>query len=141
AATLVAGGLALVAAMLAVAVPAVAHAIGGPIGAAIDWLRLPVAGLLMMVLWAALYHFLPNVHPKFQVVTPGSVIGVAVWLLASWGFSLYVRNFGKYDATYGTLGAVIVLLTWMYLSSQVVLVGAEINKLLTPAEDKAKIET
>jgi membrane protein len=128
--TLVAGVLALSAAVVAIASPAVASWIGGPIGTAIVWLRLPAAGLVMMLLWATLYYALPDVQQKFRFITPGSVGGVVLWVLASWAFSKYVANFGKYDATYGSLGGIIVMLLWMWISSQVLLLGAEANAIL-----------
>jgi membrane protein len=139
--TLGAGLLALLAAVIAVAMPAVARGVGGRLGTVLGWLRMPIAGILMIVLWALLYHFLPNVHPKFQVLTPGSVIGVVVWLAASFGFSTYVSHFGNYELTYGALGGFVVLLMWMWISAQAFLFGAEINKVLTPPEDKPRIAT
>lgn len=128
--TLVTAAVALAAALLAIALPPIAQWLGGPLGTALLWLRLPVAGALMMLLWALLYWGLPNVEQKFRFLTPGTIFGVAVWVAASWGFSVYVRNFGNYEATYGALGGVIVLLLWMWISSQVVLLGAEANALL-----------
>lgn len=128
--TLVAATLSVIATASAVAAPAVAGAIGGPIGAVILWLRLPVAGLSMMLVWALLYYFLPDVEQRFRFITPGSVIGVVIWLVASIGFSIYVQNFGNYDVNYGALGGVIILLLWMWISSIVVLLGAEINAIL-----------
>jgi membrane protein len=128
--TLGAAILALTAALLAVAAPPVAKAVGGPLGDALLWGRFPVAGLMMMFLWACLYYFLPDVEQKFRFITPGSVVGVVLWVVASWGFSVYVTNFGKYEVTYGALGGVAVMLVWMWISSQVVLLGAEINAVL-----------
>jgi membrane protein len=128
--TLVAGVVALVAGLVAVAAGPIGDAIGGPLGMALAWLRLPVAGLLMMLLWALLYYVLPDVEQKFRFITPGSVLGVIVWVLASWGFSKYVANFGKYDATYGSVGGAIVMLLWMWLSSLVLLLGAEVNAVI-----------
>jgi membrane protein len=128
--TIVSGVLALVGALVAVAAAPLANAVGGPLGTAITWLRLPVAGLVMMLLWALAYYVLPDVEQKFRFITPGSVGGVVLWLVASWLFSLYVSNFGNYDATYGPLGGVIVLLLWMWISALVLLVGAEANALL-----------
>lgn len=122
--------LALLAAVIAIVTPAVAEAIPSPLGTVLTWLRLPLAGLFMMFLWAVLYYVLPDVEQKFKFITPGSVVGVIVWVIASWGFSVYVANFGKYDATYGALGGVVVLLLWMWISSQVLLLGAEINAIL-----------
>jgi membrane protein len=128
--TVVAGALALVAALVAVAAAPLADRIGGPLGLAIGWLRLPVAGLVMMFLWALLYYVLPDVEQKFKFITPGSVGGVVLWVIASWGFSKYVAHFGSYDKTYGALGGVIVLFLWMWISALVMLVGAEVNAFI-----------
>ncbi len=124
------GALGVAAAAAMVATPALANAVGGQVGTVINWLRLPVAGLIALFVWALAYYVLPDVKQKFQFITPGSVIGVVIWLVASWGFSFYVQNFGNYDATYGTLGGVIILLIWMWLSAQVLLLGAEINSII-----------
>jgi membrane protein len=70
------------------------------------------------------------VQQKFKFITPGSVGGVILWVAASAAFSAYVSNFGKYDATYGSLGGIIVTLLWMWLSSLVMLVGAETNAIV-----------
>jgi len=91
------------------------------------WLRLPIAGVLMMLIWALCYHVLPDTTGKLRLITPGSVVGVIIWVLASWGFSLYVSNLGNYDVTYGALGSVVVLLVWMWISSFVLVLGAELN--------------
>lgn len=136
--TLVASVLALVAGLVAVAAAPVANAMPGPLGAAILWLRLPVAGLVMMLLWALLYYALPDVEQEFRFITPGSVMGVVVWVLASWGFSLYVANFGKYEAVYGSVGGVIVMLLWMYISSVVLLLGAEANAVIEHKSPEGK---
>jgi membrane protein len=137
--TLVAGALSLVALLVAVASAPLADRIGGPIGFAIGWLRLPVAGALMMFLWALLYWVLPDVEQKkFRFITPGSVVGVLLWVLASWGFSKYVASFGSYDKTYGSLGGVIVLLLWMWISSLVLLLGAEMNALIEHRSEEGK---
>jgi membrane protein len=136
--TLVAGALALAAALVAVAAAPLADRLGGPVGVAIGWLRLPVAGLVMMFLWALLYYVLPDVEQKFKFITPGSVAGVVLWVLASWAFSKYVASFGSYDKTYGSLGGVIVLLLWMWISALVVLVGAEMNALVEHASPEGK---
>lgn len=120
----------VVSALVMVAAGPVADAVGGPTRTLILWLRFPVAALLMICLWAVLYYVLPNTHHRFRFFSVGAIAGVAVWLAASWGFSLYVSHFGKYEATYGALGGVIVLLVWMYLSSSVMLLGAEMNHVL-----------
>lgn len=121
---------AILGALVAVAAPAVTHYLGGTLATVVAWLRIPVAGLVMMVLWAVIYYVLPDVQQKFRFITPGSVVGVIVWLLASWGFSEYVIHFPTSQATYGTLGGIIVMLLWMWISAQVLLVGAEINAIV-----------
>jgi membrane protein len=128
----------VLAAAIAVAAPALGNALGAPFDTLITWLRLPVAGLLMMSLWACIYYFLPDVEQKFRFITPGSVVGVLIWVIASYGFSFYVSRFGKYDATYGALGGVIVLLLWMWISSQVLLLGAEINAIIEHKSPEGK---
>lgn len=130
--------LSIIASVAMVATPALANWLGEPLGTLVMWLRLPVAGLIMMFILAMLYYFLPDVEQKFKFITPGSVAGVLVWLIASWGFSVYVRNFGKYDANYGALGGVIVMLLWMWISSQIILLGAEINAVLEHKSPEGK---
>lgn len=139
--TLGVGVVALVASAIAIAVPALSRWVGGSLGAALSWVRLPLSGAIVMVTWALLYMFLPNVKPRFQPVTPGSVVGVLLWVGASWGFSQYVQHFGSYEATYGALGGVIVLLLWMWVSAMALMLGAEINKILMPAEEKEQVDT
>lgn len=80
---------------------------------------------------ATLYRYAPN-HAKARWIwlTPGSVLAAMLWLLLSIGFGIYVADFGNYNATYGSLGAVAVTLTWLYLSSYVLLLGAELNSEL-----------
>lgn len=77
---------------------------------------------------ALLYRYGPDRREARWVwLTPGSVGSASLWLLLTLGFGIYVANFGKYDATYGSLGAVVVLLTWIYLSAYILLMGAELN--------------
>lgn len=91
------------------------------------WLRLPAAVCLLFCVVAIVYHFAPNVRREFRLFTPGTAVAVAVWLAASLGFALYVTRFGNYSATYGSLGAIVALLFYFYLSASVLLFGAEIN--------------
>ena len=80
---------------------------------------------------ACLYRFGPDRRdPRWQWLSPGAVLATLVWLAATAGFGFYVSNFGNYGATYGSLGAVIVLLTWLWLSAYVFLLGAELNGVL-----------
>jgi len=136
--TLFAAFFIVVATFLAVALAPIANAIGGPVGTVISWLRMPVAAILIMFLWAVLYYALPDVEQKFKFITPGSVIGVVLWAIASWGFSLYVAHFGNYEVTYGALGGVVVLLFWMWISVLTVLLGAETNAIIEHRSPEGK---
>ena len=102
------------------------------------WLRWPVVVVLMMLVVAVLYYVTPDVEQKFRFITPGSVLAVIVWIAASVGFGIYVANFGNYDATYGSVGAVIVLLLYFYISSAVLLLGAEMNAVIEHASAEGK---
>jgi membrane protein len=90
-------------------------------------LRWPIVIFLMMFGAALVYYFAPDVEQQWRWVTPGSVFAVLAWIGISLLFGFYVENFGNYDLVYGSIGAVIVMLTWMYLSGFVLLVGGEIN--------------
>lgn len=136
--TLFGAVFAIAAAIVAVATPAIADRLPEPLSTVLMWSRMPIAVLLMMFLWAVYYYVLPDVEQTFKFITPGSVIGVIVWAVASFGFSKYVEHFGKYDATYGTLGGLIVMLLWMWISAQVILIGAEINGILEHKSPEGK---
>jgi membrane protein len=109
--------------------------------AAIDWLPIPavwrtgvalirwpiLAGLAFVAL-ALVYRFAPaRQTPHWHWLSPGTTAAAVLWLAGSAGFSFYVARFGSYEKTYGTLGAVVVLLMWLYVSAYIVLVGAELN--------------
>jgi len=83
-----------------------------------------------LLAFALLYNFAPNHDPfKWKWITPGAVIGVILWILFSFGFRLYLRYFDSYAATYGSLGAMIILLLWLYLTALVILIGGAINAI------------
>ena len=85
-----------------------------------------IAGLLAA--FATVLYLGPNVdHPRWQFITPGSVIALFVWLVASGLFAIYTSMFGSYNKTWGSLAAVIVMLTWLWLTGIALLFGAEIN--------------
>lgn len=87
---------------------------------------------------AAIYAYAPNrAQPRWRWLTPGSILATIVWVVATLAFSFYVRNFGNYNATYGALGAVIIFLTWLYLSAYILLFGAEVNQVLERRAAKA----
>lgn len=129
-ATLLTAALAILAALIALVVPPIILALRLPYVEKLLWLRMPLAALLMMMSWNFLYWLLPDLKKKrLRLITPGAIVGVVVWVVASWGFSAYVNNFASYDATYGALGGIIVFLFWMWISAQVVVLGAEIDAI------------
>src|SRR4051794_14408267 len=93
-----------------------------------EWLRIPAAILLLIIVLALVYYLFPNIDQPFRVITPGAILAVIVWLGASFGFSYYVNNFANYNTIYGSLGTVIVILVYLYITAGVVLFGAEINE-------------
>lgn len=124
-------------------------------GAAEDWLgeqrgipdflltifavfRWIVIVLALLLGFALIYKFAPNVEQKFRFITPGSVIGVLLLIIASLGFAIYVANFADYSATYGSIGAIIVLLMYFYLSAAVLLFGAELNAVIEHQDPSGK---
>jgi membrane protein len=94
--------------------------------------------LALLLGFAMIYYFAPNVEQKFSFITPGSVIGVLIIILASLGFAFYTRNFDDYSTTYGSLGAMIILMMWLYIVGLVILIGSEINALLEHYSPKGK---
>jgi membrane protein len=101
------------------------------------WLRIPTALLLMVVAVALMYYFFPNVDQPFRLVSPGSIIAVVSWVLATIGFSIYLSNFSNFNATYGSLGGVVVLMLYFFISSITLLVGAEVNAVIYKATHNA----
>ncbi len=85
-------------------------------------------------MFALLYWAAPNVkQPGFRWISPGGVVAVLVWVIASVLFALYVANFGSYNKTYGSLAGVIIFLVWLWISNIAVLLGAELNAELQRA--------
>jgi membrane protein len=94
------------------------------------WLRWPVAIVLLMLAVAIVYYMAPNVEQPFRFITPGSTLSVLVWIAASLGFGYYVQNIANYNAMYGSIGAIIILLFYFFLSATVLLLGAEVNAVI-----------
>ena len=93
-----------------------------------DIAKWPVLLAVVSLMFAILYYAAPNVkHPKFRWVSPGGIVAVVLWILASAAFALYVANFSSYNETYGAIGGVIVFLTWLWITNIAVLFGAELN--------------
>ena len=112
----------------------VAEAIGNVVGLGDTTVLLwnigkwPVMLVLVMAMFAGLYYLAPNVkQPGFRWVTPGGIVAVIAWIVASGAFALYVSFFGKYDKTYGSLAGVVVFLLWLWISNLALLFGAELD--------------
>ncbi len=103
-----------------------------------NWLRWPAAVLLLMLAVALIYYVAPDVEQEFRFITPGSVVAVVVWLAASVGFGFYVQRFANYNATYGSIGAIIVLLLFFYITAAVLLLGAQMNAVIEHASAEGK---
>jgi membrane protein len=125
--------LAVVALALVLTGPVV-DAVAGPIGVGStavtiwDIAKWPVLVAVVITMFAVLFYATPNVKlAGFRWVTPGAIFAIVVWLIASAAFAFYVANFGSYDKTYGTLGGVVVLLVWMWITNVALLLGMELN--------------
>lgn len=97
--------------------------------------RWVVAGLLVMVVWALAYRFLPDTDAPLRIFTPGAIVSVGLWLVISRLFGFYVDHFGSYMSIYGALGGAVIFLIWLWLSSMSLLLGAEINLVLAGNPD------
>jgi membrane protein len=112
------------------ALPALIGSLGLPelvqqLATSLHW---PILGIAFMIALAALYRYAPSRNePRWQWVSWGAVLATIVWLIGCGLFSWYVSNFGSYNETYGSLGAVAVLMMWLWLSALIVLLGAELN--------------
>ncbi|MBI6922957.1 MULTISPECIES: YihY/virulence factor BrkB family protein [Pseudomonas] len=137
-------GMLLVAAALMVLGPQVMEWIASQVGMqefiVTLWtiLRWPAIIILLMVAVAVIYYVMPDVKQKFRFITPGSVLAVVVWIVASLGFAYYVKTFADYNAMYGSIGAIIVLLLYFYISAAVLLLGAEMNAVIEHMSSEGK---
>lgn len=93
-------------------------------------LRWILSFLIMVVVFAALYYFAPNRRLKMKEVFAGAIFATIGWQLVSLAFAYYVDNFGNFTATYGSIGGIIVLMIWFYLSAMIMIIGGEINAVL-----------
>jgi len=102
--------------------------LGGAFVAVWNVLQLPIVLAFVLFAFALIYYYAPDLrHQKWYWITPGSLVGVLLWLLVSFGFRLYLSYFDRYSVTYGSLGAVIILLLWFYLTGAAILVGGKVN--------------
>jgi membrane protein len=124
-----------------VAVTALALVVSGPLATAVgeaiglgdaavtawQWGKWPIMLLLVVLILHVLYYASPNAQVRKKWVSPGAVLTLVVWIVASIGFAFYVANFGSYNKTYGTMGGVVVFLLWLWITNIAVLLGVEYN--------------
>jgi len=124
-----AGLVVIVASLLALTVvPAIGERLGDGYGVVASILRWPLLAAVMATALAAIYRYAPDRNnPRWRWVTPGALAALVIWLLGSVGFTIYADRFGSFGETYGALGAVVVLMLWLFLTAMAVLVGAEVN--------------
>ncbi|MGI5150147.1 YihY/virulence factor BrkB family protein [Plantactinospora sp. CA-294935] len=132
--TIVVGILLAVSALMVVFTGKLAEWVGDALGAGsaliTGWnvAKWPILVVLVSLMFAILYWAAPNARQGgFRWITPGGLVAVVVWIIASAGFALYVANFGTYNKTYGTLGGVVIFFVWLWISNLAVLLGAEFD--------------
>ncbi len=127
--TVAAGILLLLAIMTALVGTKIIAALGA--GSIVRWLwqigRWVIVLLLALIGFDLIYCFGPRVHREWRWFSPGAVTALLLWIAASVGFRVYVAYFGHYNATYGSLGAVVILLLWFYITGLAILIGSEVN--------------
>lgn len=100
----------------------------------IQWVAILV---VLLIVFGLLFNYIPNHSPfKWIWITPGAITGIILWLILSNGFRLYLNYFNSYNKTYGSLGAVIILMLWLYLTALVILVGGLINSIVDEIGEK-----
>ncbi|HVF77019.1 MAG TPA: YihY/virulence factor BrkB family protein [Solirubrobacteraceae bacterium] len=100
--------------------------------------RWPVAGAAVLGIYAIIFSLAPDIGARRRrLISPGGLVGVGIWVVASIGFFLYVSNFGRFGATYGAFAGAIILLLWLYISSIAFLFGAELNSVIDHRGDAA----
>src|SRR3954452_13735123 len=111
---------------------------GGAFQMARRILQWPASFAAMFLSFSLVYYFAPDIEErKWYWVTPGSAAGVALWLFASLGFRLYLRFFNSYAATYGSLGAVVILMLWLFITGFAILIGGEVNWVIENEDRRA----
>ena len=115
---------------------------GGRLGSAFAWtwkiLQWPLVLILIAVAMACINYYAPDAEQDWAWVTPGALLATVLWLVASLAFKFYLANFTDYNATYGSLGGVVILMLWFYISGLAVLVGAEMNAEIEHASPHGK---
>jgi membrane protein len=102
------------------------------------WLQWPIAAVLIALSIAVIYYVSPDADQDWEWVTPGAALATVLWAVASLGFKIYLTHFADYNATYGSLGGVIILMLWLYLTGLALVVGAEMNSEIEHASPFGK---
>jgi membrane protein len=124
-----------------VLVSSVAADLGSAVETIVNIVRWPILGLAVMAGLAVLYRYAPDRDKaEWKWVSPGAVVGVVLWLVASIGFSFYVNNFGSFNETYGSLAAVIILLLWLFLTAFIIIMAAEFDSEMERQTEKDTTE-
>jgi len=111
--------------------PVLVNTIGlpGTAESLIQWLRWPILAIIVIFALSLIYQYGPaRDTPEFRWVILGAVVATLGWLIASWGFAIYVNNFGDFGEMYGPLSAVVILMFWLFITSFIILVGGELNR-------------
>lgn len=120
-----------------------AHGLGAAFTVGWNLVQWPIGLILIVLFFSAIYYFAPSPHGQtWHFISPGALVGLVLWLLVSFGFRLYLHYFNSYSKTYGSLGAVIILLLWFYLTGTAILLGGEVNSEIYHAktgEPKKKV--
>jgi membrane protein len=95
--------------------------------------RWPVMVFLVVLGVDLVYYFAPNRRVRWVWITPGSLLATGLWMVSSFAFKFYVTNLANFNATYGAIGGVVVLLLWFYVSGLAILIGAELNAVIEQA--------
>jgi membrane protein len=99
-----------------------------------------LATAILILVFAVIYYFAPDVKAsRWRWLSPGAAIGIVTWLLASFGLRIYLHFFNNYSVTYGSLGAVIILLMWFYITGLMLLLGAELNSEIEAAATEKRL--
>jgi membrane protein len=111
--------------------------LGGAFHTAWKLLQWPLSFAAMFLSYSIIYYFAPDLEERhWHWVTPGAVAGVALWLIASLGFRVYLHFFNSYSATYGSLGAVVILMLWLFITGFAILIGGEVNWVIENEDKK-----
>jgi uncharacterized BrkB/YihY/UPF0761 family membrane protein len=102
----------------------------------VAWARIPVVLIVLLVAIGIVYWLTPNADLSFKWITPGALTFVLMWLVSTMAFAVYVANFANYQATYGTIGGVIILMIWLYITAFALLLGGKINAMVQAPPDE-----